>query len=59
MRWLFRLGPLEIALIRSRVLALSSKYPKDYDEVELIAALGQIGAGIQALSFGYLVGDPL
>jgi hypothetical protein len=33
------------------------KYPKEYDEEELKAALTKIRVGLQASSSGYLVGD--
>lgn len=59
MQWLFKSGPLGMALIRSQVRALARKYPRPYDEAELKAALGKIGTGIQASSSGYLVGEHL
>ena len=59
MRWLFKLGALGMALIRSQVHALVKKYPKQYDEEELKAALAKISTGIESSSSGYLVGDAL
>jgi hypothetical protein len=59
MRWIFWLGPIGIYLIRSTMRAALRKYPKEYDEEELKAALTKIQVGLQAPSSGYLLGDSL
>jgi hypothetical protein len=59
MRWIFWLGPIGIYLIRSTMRGALRKYPKEYDEEELKAALTKIRVGLQASSTGYLLGDAL
>jgi hypothetical protein len=57
MRWIFWLGPIGIYLIREAMRGGLRKYPKEYDEEELKAALTKIRVGLQASSSGFLVGD--
>jgi hypothetical protein len=59
MRWILRLGPFGTYLIRGKLRGLLRKYPKEYDEEELKAALTKIRLGLQASSTGYLLGDSL
>jgi hypothetical protein len=59
MRWIFRLGPIGIYLVHGTIRGLLRKYPKEYDEEELKAALTKIRVGLQASSSGYLVGDSI
>lgn len=56
-QWLFRLGPIGMALIRGQVRGLARKYPKPYNEKELKTALAKMRSGVQASSSGYLVGN--
>jgi hypothetical protein len=58
-RWVFRLGPIGTFLVRSRLRGFVRKYPKEYNEEELKAALTKIRVGLQASSTGYLLGDSL
>jgi hypothetical protein len=59
MGWIFRLGRIGTFLLHGTIRTLLRKYPKEYDEEELKAALTKIQVGLQASASGYLVGDSI